>query len=274
LDIKLRVSSIYPEFTKSERKVAEHLLHHAEEAIYYSVTEFADVAGVGETTVMRFCRKIGFKGYHDFRLALAQDISARKPVPETKESGNFVHLVFREAVNVLQDSMSLLDQNALDRAIELVDRANHLQFFGVGSSAITAHEAKIRLMRLGRRADAITDTHFQAMAAVSLGEGDVAFGISLSGSTLDTVDVLKKAKQSGASVIAMTNYARSPITAIADVVLLTAGKESPLQGGSNGGRISQLFLLELLCEGLARKNEARAEAMRERTARAVIDRIY
>ncbi|MFD2878086.1 SIS domain-containing protein [Paenibacillus rhizoplanae] len=77
----------------------------------------------------------------------------------------------------------------------------------------------------------------------------MAFGISVSGSTLDTNDMLMKAKQNGAKVIAMTNYAKSPIASIADIVLLTAGKESPLEGGSVGAKVSQLFIIDLLCQG-------------------------
>lgn len=107
-----------------------------------------------------------------------------------------------------------------------------------------------------------------------MGKGDIAFGISVSGSTLDTNDMLMKAKQNGAKIIAMTNYAKSPIASIADIVLLTAGKESPLEGGSIGAKISQLFIIDLICEGLERRHTDETKNMKERTARAVIDRIY
>ena len=274
MDIKLRVNTNYPSFTKSERKVADSLLERADDIIFFSVTEFADVSGVGETTVMRFCRKIGFKGYQDFKLALAQDVSARKSETDVPDSADYAQLVYSETVSILQDSMSLLDKAKLEQAIELIDRAGQVQFFGVGSSGITALDAKTRFLRIGRRAEAVADAHFQAMMAATMRPGDVAFGISLSGSTLDTVDILTKAKRSGASVVAMTNYAKSPIASVADVVLLTAGKEAPLEGGSIGAKISQLFLIDLICEGLARKDLGRVKESKEKMARAVVDKIY
>ncbi|SDS45844.1 transcriptional regulator, RpiR family [Paenibacillaceae bacterium GAS479] len=279
MDLKLKVSSYYPSLTKSEQKVADYMLNASEDIMYRSVTELADLSGVGETTVMRFCRAIGFKGYQDFKLALAQDYSPRrqaggKDAEGAEDDGDYPALVYRELTSILSDTMSLIDRSKLDEAVRRIHEAPYLQFFGVGTSGLTALDAKNRMLRIGRRAEAITDAHIQAMMAVTMGPGDVAVGISLSGSTLDTVDLLTKARQQGAYVIALTNYAKSPITSVADLVLLTAGKESPLEGGSIGAKMSQLLVIDLICEGLARHDLPNTREMRERTAKAVIERIY
>nr|WP_231505419.1 MurR/RpiR family transcriptional regulator [Paenibacillus massiliensis] len=275
-----RIRTYYPSLTKSESKVASCVLERSHDLIYLSVTELAEFAGTGETTVMRFCRKIGFKGYQDFKLALAQDQTARRPYELQPQEGqpdqepDMIQTVYEAMVNILNSSVGLLDRDQLELAVEVLDQAGYIQFFGVGSSGITALEAKNRLLRMGRRAEAVADSHIQSMMAVTMGPGDVAFGISVSGSTLDTNDMLHKAKQNGATIVAITNYAKSPITSIADIVLLTAGKEAPLEGGSIGAKISQLFIIDLICEGLARKNLDRTKQMKEKTARAVIERSY
>ncbi|MGN7454035.1 MurR/RpiR family transcriptional regulator [Paenibacillus pasadenensis] len=279
MDLKLKVSSYYPSLTKSEQKVADYVLGAPESIMYRSVTELADLSGVGETTVMRFCRAIGFKGYQDFKLALAQDYSTRRQrgegSPEAgEEDGDYPSLVHRELASILADTMNLLDRTKLEEAVRRIHEAGYVQLFGVGTSGLTALDAKNRLLRIGLRAEAATDAHIQAMMAVTMGPGDVAVGISLSGSTLDTVDLLSKARQQGAYIIAITNYAKSPITAEADLVLLTAGKESPLEGGSIGAKMSQLLVIDLICEGLARHDLPRTREMRERMAKAVIERIY
>ncbi|MDO3412895.1 MurR/RpiR family transcriptional regulator [Saccharibacillus sp. CPCC 101409] len=277
MEMNARINTYYPSLTKSEQKVADSVLTSAEDLIYLSVTELADFAKVGETTVMRFCRKIGFKGYQDFRLALAQDPSHRKnesAASSGKGEEDFAARVCDSMVRILQTSMSLLDREKLDEVTGWLDGARHVQFFGVGSSGITALDAKNRFLRMGRRVEAVADSHIQAMMAVTMGEGDVAVGISVSGSTLDTHNMLLKAKQNGAKVVALTHYAKSPIASIADAVLLTAGRETPLEGGSLGAKVSQLLLIDLLCEGVARRDLGRAVEMKEKTARAVIDRIY
>ncbi len=269
-----RINTYYPSMTKSEQKVAKCVLEHPDNLIYLSVTELADFAGTGETTVMRFCRKIGFKGYQDFKLMLAQGLPKQQAF-SGRDGGDtdYAAHLYESTVNILQSSLGMLDRAQLEESINQLDAARHVQFFGVGSSAITAQDAKNRFLRIGRRVEAIADSHIQSMMAVTMGKGDVAFGISVSGSTLDTNDMLMKAKQNGARVIAMTNYAKSPIASIADIVLLTAGKESPLEGGSMGAKISQLFIIELICKGLERRHGDETKNMKELTARAVIDRI-
>lgn len=280
MDMNDRIRTYYPSLTKSESKVASCVLERSHDLIYLSVTELAEFAGTGETTVMRFCRKIGFKGYQDFKLALAQDQTARRPYELEHQEGrpdqepDMIQTVYEAMVNILNSSVGLLDRDQLELAVDVLDQAGYIQFFGVGSSGITALEAKNRLLRMGRRAEAVADSHIQSMMAVTMGPGDVAFGISVSGSTLDTNDMLHKAKQNGATIVAITNYAKSPITSIADIVLLTAGKEAPLEGGSIGAKISQLFIIDLICEGLAQKNLDRTKQMKEKTARAVIERSY
>lgn len=280
MDMNDRIRTYYPSLTRSESKVASCVLERSHDLIYLSVTELAEFAGTGETTVMRFCRKIGFKGYQDFKLALAQDQTVRRPYELQHQEGlpdqepDMIQTVYEAMVNILNSSVGLLDREQLELAVDVLDQAGYIQFFGVGSSGITALEAKNRLLRMGRRAEAVADSHIQAMMAVTMGPGDVAFGISVSGSTLDTNDMLHKAKQNGATIVAITNYAKSPITSIADIVLLTAGKEAPLEGGSIGAKISQLFIIDLICEGLARKNLDRTKQMKEKTARAVIERSY
>ncbi|WP_405113010.1 MurR/RpiR family transcriptional regulator [Paenibacillus sp. FSL K6-1217] len=277
MEMNDRINTYYPSMTKSEQKVARCVLEHPDNLIYLSVTELADFAGTGETTVMRFCRKIGFKGYQDFKLMLAQGLPKRQTPADGEQGageGDYADRLYALMVGVLQSSLGMLDREQLEQAVGALDQARYVQFFGVGSSGITALDAKNRFLRIGRRVEANADSHIQSMMAVTMGPGDVAFGISVSGSTLDTNDMLMKAKQNGAKVIAMTNYAKSPIASIADIVLLTAGKESPLEGGSVGAKVSQLFIIDLLCQGLERLNAEETKRMKERTARAVIDRIY
>ncbi|ETT56194.1 MurR/RpiR family transcriptional regulator [Paenibacillus sp. FSL P4-0338] len=277
MEMNDRINTYYPSMTKAEQKVARCVLEHPDNLIYLSVTELADFAGTGETTVMRFCRKIGFKGYQDFKLMLAQGLPKRQTLADGGQGageGDYADHLYALMVGVLQSSLGMLDREQLQRAVEALDQARYIQFFGVGSSGITALDAKNRFLRIGRRVEASSDSHIQSMMAVTMGPGDVAFGISVSGSTLDTNDMLMKAKQNGAKVIAMTNYAKSPIASIADIVLLTAGKESPLEGGSVGAKVSQLFIIDLLCQRLEQLHADETKRMKELTARAVIDRIY
>lgn len=111
----------------------------------------------------------------------------------------------------------------------------------------------------------------QIVAAASLKEGDVAIGISHSGTTVDVINALKVANMNGATTIAITSNPQSPLVEQSDVVLQTTSQEIPLYGEFMRARIGQLFIVDLLYIGvvfilgdLARKNlENTAKAVKE-----------
>lgn len=275
----INLQSLWQALTKSERKVAEIVLSQPENVIYFSVTDLAEKAGVAETTVLRFCRKIGFKGYQNFKLALAKEVVS--PVKNLYEEINdedspiaIARKVTETNTRAIQDTFSILNAEQLDAAITALQQAQNIHFYGVGSSGVTALDAKYKFLRIGLSVDAFSDSHMQAMAATTLSKGDVAVGISVSGSTKDTVDSLVLAKESGATIICITHHARSPITRMADIVLLIAGKEGPLHGGALSSKIAQLHVIDILCTALSMNIKDKALEFKEKTAKAVINKIY
>lgn len=268
------INSYYPSLTNSEQKVATFVQRNLGKVIYYSVTDLADEAGVGETTVLRFCRKIGLKGYQEFKLTIAQNLSESESDQDNSDASNFVQSIRGNTIKAIENTASMIIEDDLEAAIELMNNARTISFFGVGTSGITAMDAKSRLLRIGRSSEAITDSHLQAMSAATLTAEDVVVGISISGSTRDTLESLEIAKIAGAKIIAITYYSRSPITQFADIVLLAGAKESPLEGGSLTAKISQLFVVDLLCTGLALQTKDRSLEMNRKTAKAVVNKIY
>lgn len=268
------INSYYPSLTNSEQKVAAFVNDNMDKIIYYSVTDLAEEAGVGETTVLRFCRKIGLKGYQEFKLTIAQNMSGAEDGKADEENPNLVQAIAGNINKSIDATASMMDEQQLDKAIKLLKNARNIHFFGVGTSGITAMDAKSRLLRIGKASEAIIDSHLQAMSAATLTDEDVVVGLSISGSTRDTLETLEIAKKAGAKIIAITYYSRSPITQFADIVLLGGAKESPLEGGSLTAKISQLFVVDLLCTGLALQIKEEALQMKQKTAMAVVNKIY
>ncbi|MCF6411570.1 MurR/RpiR family transcriptional regulator [Pseudalkalibacillus salsuginis] len=274
-NIKGLINSYFPSLTKSEQKVADIVVQQLDQVIYYSVTDLADAAEVGETTVLRFCRKIGLKGYQEFKLAIAKDLANKAgEEPGSPVQNDLFTMISSYTINAIHETVSMNSEEAINKAIDMIDHASSVHFFGVGTSGLTALDAKNRFLRIGRRVDAVIDPHIQSMTAATLSGNDLVIGITVSGSTKDTIDSLKIAKENGAKTIAVTYHARSPITRIADAVLINGGKESPLEGSSLAAKISQLFVIDLLCTGLALKHKDVALEMKEKTAQSVVNKIY
>ncbi|ANE48817.1 transcriptional regulator [Paenibacillus swuensis] len=277
--LQAKLNSLLNTYTNSESKVAVFVLSHMEQVIYMSVTDLAEQAEVGETTVLRFCRKIGFRGYQEFKLAIAQDVAlpgraASMDMEQREGSLALIHKITEANIKALQECVSLIDASTLDKAIHFLVAARRIHIYGVGTSGITALDAKSKFLRFGISVDAITDPHFQSMSASTMKRGDIVIGISVSGSTRDTVDALRIAKENGANIISITHYMRSPITKLSDVVLLTAGKETPLEGGSLAAKIAQLNVVDMLCTGLMIVTQETALEYQKKTAQAVVDKFY
>ncbi|CAM2844075.1 MurR/RpiR family transcriptional regulator [Paenibacillus sediminis] len=275
----LLISSIYSSLTKAEKKVADAVQSNPEEAVLATVTDLAERAGVGETSVIRFCRALGFRGYHEFKLSVAQDL-VNMPTyitGEIEESDDISAIARKITMNnetILKSTHDLLNPDNLQRAVDTILSANKIYIYGVGSSGITALDVHYRFMRLGLNVEIQRDAHIIAMSAALAKRGDVVFGISTSGSTKDLVDPIKQAKENGATIICLTSHAKSPITNYADNVLLIPSKESPFQGGSLSTKIAQIHLLDILSTLIANTNKESTIESINRTAKAVADKLY
>ncbi|MGV3464608.1 MAG: MurR/RpiR family transcriptional regulator [Heyndrickxia sp.] len=273
------IKSVYNSLTKTEQKVADFVLIDTQESVYSSVTDLAEKAGVGETSVIRFCRKLGYRGFQEFKLAVAQTLSnvdeqVHGKIEESDGLEVIAKKITTQNASALQDTINMIQTATLEKAVEAILAAKKIYFFGVGSSGFTACDAKYRFMRLGFNVDQANDAHIIAMNAALVSEEDVVVAISSSGSTKDIVDAVKIAKENKSFVICITNHARSPITYYADVILLAAAKETPFQGGAFSTKIAQLHLLDVLTTITAmRKKETSFKAI-EKTAKSVLNKMY
>ena len=276
------INTCYNTFTKSEKKVAELVIKDPKHILYSSITDLADEAEVGETTVLRFCRKIGFNGYQSFKMTLALSMQIEDGMAEqlsdeiTKE--DTLSEVSKKILNVniaaLNETFELLDYEELNIAVDYLLEAKRIVFFGVGASAVTAYEAKNKFVRIRPYVEATFDSHMQSMIASLMGSEEVAVGFSYSGSTKDTVDVMKLAKNAGAKTICITRFAKSPITQYADVVLLVGAKEGPLQGGALSTKMAQLYMIDIIYAEYFRRNSELAKENKEKTSSSISDKMY
>nr|WP_286672567.1 MurR/RpiR family transcriptional regulator [Cohnella hashimotonis] len=275
----LVLSSIYNSLTRTEKKIADVIQQDPEAVVYITLTDLAEKAGTGETSVLRLCRKIGFKGYQEFKLSLAQDLvvpvrNVHSEIEETDDIRAMATKITAENTKAIENTLNMLDTTQMERAIDAIGAARKIYFFGVGSSGNTALDAKYRFMRLGYDTEAVIDPHMMAMTAALMQDGDVVFAVSTTGSTKDIVDAVRLAKQKSVFLICLTSHLRSPLTQFADVVLLSKSRETPLQGGAFSSKLSQIHVLDVLSTATAIRFKDKAYEALGRTSKSVLDKIY
>lgn len=281
-DFIVTIRSVYNQFTRAEKKVADYVVAHPRDVLFMSITELADACGVGETSVFRFCRTVGVNGYQEFKMQLSlsmQDVEGdNTPLTSHVAPDDDVTAVIQKVLGstqkALAETAALVDQATLGKAVDMLVAANRICFFGVGASLISAMKAANRFMRIEPKVVCVSDAHAQAMQAATMQPGDAAVVFSYSGSTKDTNAVAELAKQSGGTVISVTRFQKSPLTEFSSLILLCGANESPLQSGSTSADICQSFLTELLYTEYFRRNSARCGNYNAKTAAAVLNKLF
>lgn len=271
----VKIVNLLKSLTTTEQKVAAYVLEQPEEIIYLTITELAERVGVSEATVIRFCRKSGFAGFQHLKIAIARELNpaqstSRDELSWADDLPTICNNVYQTIVHALTQSRTAIDEEELAKAVEAIVAARRVDLYGVGTSGMVAQIACYRLLRIGKQALAHSDPHLQCIAGTLLGPEDVAIAISHSGSTRDVLDSLEVAKKSGARTICITNFAKSPITRLADIQLLTATRETPFESGHTASIIAQLALVDALVAGVAARCQEQAITFTRRTGEAVM----
>lgn len=258
-----RIRIAQPKMAKGAQRIARFVLEQPEEVVGMSVTELSEATGVSEGSVINFCRSIGLSGFQQMKLSLAQEsVQPVQFIHEDLDRGDDVETicrkVFHSGMQALRDTLSVLDADALARAVEVVSAAKRVEIYGIGSSAPIAEDTQYRMLRIGLDVRAVTDSHIQAISASRCGSDVAVLTISHSGATHETMAATRLAKEAGAKTIVITNFARSPIQAYADIVLFTMARETRFRTEAMTSRIAQLCAVDALIAALALADYERA----------------
>jgi DNA-binding MurR/RpiR family transcriptional regulator len=277
--ILLRIKAKYGEMGRGEKKIADWILAHPQDIVSLSITDLAEKCKSGEATIVRFSRRLGLGGYQDLKISVAQEVVADdKMLGEEMLPEDSCYILFNKTCNniflSLEYTRKVLNPRDLEAAAEKISLARRIAIYGLGNSAAVALDAQHKFLRVGLSATAYCDNHMQAIAACHLHEGDVALGISHSGSSVDVVDALHLSRTAGAFTIGITNTGKSPIQKQCDIVLFTASDETRYTILGMSSRIAQLAIISSIhAYLLLRHGEKSVEAVHN-TERALLNKKY
>ena len=250
-NVIVKIKAIYTSLSSREKAVADYILKNPQEIIHLSITEFSENSSVAEATIFRFCKRLGFRGYQAFKIALASEVvepikNIHEEIKEEDKVLTLAEKVFTGHIEAIKDTLNLLDGQVLENIVETLSRATRIDFYGSGGSSAIAMDAYHKFLRTGINCHAHSDGHQQIISAALLGPGQAAIGISHSGSNKDVIEALRIAKANGAATIAITNHYKSPLTKEADYVLYTTSRETYFRSEALASRLVQLSLIDVL----------------------------
>lgn len=265
--VRLR-SNIEP-LSKKLKLVANYILENPHDVQFQTITELARNTKTSEATVVRLCRDMGYKGYSDFRMALAIDISQVASQASTPLEGDICDISAQGAIASLEDTAKLIDRKSMKRICEHLHKAQFISCVGVGASSIVGRYLAFRLLRIGKKVTMYEDTHLATMNAARCVEGDLWVSVSSSGSTKEVIHAANQAYKRNIPVVTLTNISHSPLSAISTEMLVAARPEGPLTGGAFASKVGALLLVDVLINSLLEMYPSYSESVLE-TAEVVM----
>lgn len=232
----LRIKGVYDSLKAADKRLADFILGNTEQTVNLTIAELAESSNSSYATISRFCKKIEFSGFKEFKINLINDIIANKNFEELIDTfidsdastESICEKVYELSSKILEESMTIIDYSSIDAAVEKIINASNVCFIGAGTSGISARYAYTKFFRIGIPCYHETDSTLSKMKVSILTEKDILFAISSSGRTAEIVECARMANKSNIHVISLSDFALSPLTKVSNTNLYTTPRNAGL----------------------------------------------
>ena len=262
--------------TKSDKVLIKYIKENIEDVFYKSISQISKESGIGEATITRFSKKMGYSGLQDFKVTLAREISGLKNrtiINRSIENDEGVmesaRKLFNSNIRILENTFNIIDGNDIEKATDMIINAKKVFFIGIGYSGMTAEDSNYKFSRIGFNCMSLDSSHNMIMMASLMDEDDVIVAISHSGETDEIIKTVNIAKANGASVISVTEDKSSRLRDISDVNLGYFSGESILETGSISSKLAQFFIIDLVYTQVVKEKSAEVVERKIKTTDAI-----
>lgn len=245
------ICSSYDSFFDSEKKIANCIMERKREVVDMTVAELAQASGASDASVSRFCRRCGFKGFHQLKMTLARELSEESQASvgndiSRRDIGQSLQNILANKTEEIRQTVAMMDPENLDRILDIIQKARMVQLVAVGNTIPVALDAAFKFNQLGIPAATGTILETQTAYAFNLGKKDVIIAISNSGVSRRLIRILEGAFGNGVTVISITNNPESPVAKLSDYHITTATREKLLREDFLFSRVPATMVIEIL----------------------------
>lgn len=251
MSIMKQIKVEYNDLKPGQKKIADYFLTIDFEGLNGTIEEIAEDIGTSVASISRFCKRLGFDGFRKFKITFSRDLGYEPeqvlPIFDKDDTPELsIKKVFSEAVTNLQATEGVVNVEALQKVAESIRRCHMLYFLGLGGSGEIGSLGEIQFSHLGNTTRALTEPYIMLVCAGHARPEDVFVCISHTGKTKVIIEAASIAKENGAFIVAITNYAESPLALAADIVLQTASHERKIHFAQSNSMVAQLTIIRAL----------------------------
>lgn len=246
-------------FTETEKKICDYIIKNKHEVVNVSAQILAEKTETSGAAIIRFSKKIGYKGFTSLKVDLAKDLGDKEELFDTiiNEGDSYKTLIQKSyALNMqnLKETYKMIPEEDIHRAADAILNSEKIYLYGLGGSGIVCKDFQHKLSRINKMVLYQEDFHIQLAQAAYITSNDVAIAISYSGNTREVNLAMKHAKENGATTIAITKHAKTSLSKLIDIPLYIPIEEKELRLGAISSRFSSLMITDLLYLGVAKDN--------------------
>ncbi|MFV8869658.1 MurR/RpiR family transcriptional regulator [Serratia fonticola] len=251
----LRIRQIYPTLAQNDRKLADFLLDNAEQARHLSSQKLAQLAGVSQSSVVKFAQKLGYKGFPALKLALGEVLAQPQVAPVVTVHNHILssdplktvgEKLLLEKQAALRATLDINSEQRLLTALEMLRAARRVILVGIGASGLVAKDLSFKLLKIGVMAVAEADMYVQLATIKALSREDLLLAISFSGERREINLAAEEARIAGAKVLALTSFSPNGLQQRADHCLYTIAQEPNIRSAAISSSTAQFALTDLL----------------------------
>lgn len=264
-DSLISVHAYYDGLTKNDKQIADYVLKHGSEVHDMTIGELAENCNTSIASVSRFVKRIGYNSYREFLLDLPRVTPTYGDALSGLSSGDkpeeITSKTFDGAMMALTSTRSMLTDEKLQQAAEMLLAPKHLCFFGLGGSSVVALSGYHKFLRTNLDCNYHPDYDIQLMQAIKMNKNDVAIVVSHSGKNQQTLLLAKEMKKRGVPIIAITSYPNSQLAEMADLALISVAEEINYRSESMSSLIAQITIMDSLFSIAAVQNTEATEGI-------------
>lgn len=253
-----KIISMQPSLTASENEIGQYVVHHTEAVSSSTITEMAKNTNTSEASINRFCKKLGFKGFQSFKIALVQEnfYNTMNQQGELKYPSGFITSVCQDYQHILVNTSAMLNEDMLMLAVENIKHAKNIYIFAFSNTAFVAEELEFKLNMVGIPAKAVTDINNMRVFAGNIQTGDLAVVIAPSILMRDIYQAVTTCKDRGAKILTITSYDSPKLNDLVDFKFITSDKITSRNPVSLSNNLAFLYVVDVLYCALLENDKA------------------
>lgn len=260
--VLLRLRELDDSLSTAEKHIAKYIRSNAQEATTMTIHQLAEKSFTSPSSVVRLCTRAGFSGFKELKHALTVELATlnldtqRKNIKVDNEDliPTVIDKVTYQNIQSLEETVHLLDANAIEHCVDLLFQCKRVLLFGIGSSQLVAQDFYLKLLRLNKDVVVNQDIHSQLLQAKNSSSNDIAMIYSYSGETSEILDLLDYLQINKTPIVSITRYVHSQLSKRSTYCLYTSASEPLFRHGAMSSRLAQLNINDILLSVLINKD--------------------